>query len=68
MDNRRAKRSKIWNLVLLMENIWDIFDLVMLKVILDSFGALCDFSRNAIFTTFLYIFVSVAATSCNFEI
>ena len=40
---RRAKWSEIWNSVVLVENIWENFDLIMLKVILGSFGALVIF-------------------------
>ncbi len=36
---RRAKRTKIWDLVTLATHMWCTFDLVVFKVILRSFGA-----------------------------
>ena len=40
MAKRRVKGSEIWDSGVLVEHIWDNFDLVRVKVVLGSFGAL----------------------------
>ncbi len=45
MASRRAKRGEIWDSGVLVQYIWDTFDLSMLKVILGSFIALAIFRK-----------------------
>ena len=51
--DRRAKRSEIWASWVLVTIIWGTFDLLSLKVILGSIGALCEFESFDDFKTLL---------------
>ncbi len=45
MANHRAKWSEIYDSEVLVEHIWDNFDLVIFNIILGSFGALVIFLK-----------------------
>ncbi len=44
-SDRRAKRSEIWDLRVVVQHIWGTFGLLAFKVILGSFGALAIFPK-----------------------
>ncbi len=45
MANHRAKLSKIWDSGILVDHIWDNFDLIMFMVMLGSFSVFAAFPK-----------------------
>ncbi len=83
MASRRAKLTEIWDSGKLQEHIWGTFDLIVIKFILMSFGALTIFPlwlfQQATPSTVIllvqpnllyvsHVTVHITFTSWNFEI